>query len=163
MSAHGNAENSASEARPVSRSEVLLTPDSAPLEPLGRRLPPTFRSLRHRNYRLYFFGQLISLLGSWVQTTALMWLTYELTLQSTWVGWVSAAQIVPTFLFGLWGGMLADRWPKRTLILATQSAYTLLALLLAGLVFAGAVEPWQLLVISVFNGVVQAIDLPARL
>src|SRR5207249_3845212 len=92
-----------------------------------------------------------------------MWLTYELTSQYKWVALVSAAQILPTFLLGAWGGALADRWPKRTLILVTQAAYTVLALLLAGLVFAGAVEPWQLLVISVLNGVVQAVDLPARL
>src|SRR5438067_3593335 len=90
------------------------------------RLPTTFRSLAHRNYRLYFFGQLISLFGSWVQTTALMWLTYQLTGESTWVSLVSAAQILPTFLFGAWGGALADRWPKRWLILVTQSAYTAL-------------------------------------
>jgi MFS family permease len=126
-------------------------------------LASTFRSLRHRNYRLYFFGQLISLLGTWMQTTALMWLAFELTAQSTWVAMVAAAQIVPTFLLGAWGGSLADLWPKRSLIFVTQSAFLLLALLLAGLVLAGAVTPWQLVAVTAAAGLVQAVDLPARL
>src|SRR5438105_3609973 len=79
-------------------------------------LAATFRSLRHRNYRLYFFGQLVSLVGTWMQTTALIWLAFDLTGESKWPAWVSAAQIVPTLFLGLWGGTLADRWPKRTLI-----------------------------------------------
>src|SRR2546429_3487578 len=92
------------------------------------RQPPTgfagtFRSLRHRNYRLYFFGQLISLTGSWVQTTALMWLVYELTQQSMWAALIAAAQVLPTFLLGAWGGALADRWPKRHLIFLTQAGF----------------------------------------
>src|SRR5258708_4891128 len=109
--------------------------------PRGRRLSAglagTFRSLRHRNYRLYFFGQLISLTGSWVQTTALMWLVYELTLQSMWSALIAAAQVLPTFLLGAWGGALADSWPKRHLIFITQAAFLFFALLLAGLVLAG--------------------------
>src|SRR6266478_8612809 len=79
-------------------------------------LAQTFRSLRHRSYRLYFFGQLISLIGSWIQTTALTWLAYDLTQQSTWAALVTAAQILPTFVLGAWGGALADHWPKRMLI-----------------------------------------------
>lgn len=140
-------------------------PDSGPRFPeeSARTWPATFRSLRHRNYRRYFFGQLVSLLGSWVQATALMWLTYVLTSESKWVALVSAAQILPTFLFGAWGGALADHWPKRVLILLTQFAYTLLAFALAGLVFFGAAGPWQLLLIAILNGLVQAVDLPARL
>src|SRR5437870_3695466 len=104
-------------------------------------LAATFRSLRHRNYRLYFFGQLISLVGTWMQTTALNWLAFDLTGESKWPAWISAAQIVPTFFFGLWGGTLADRWPKRSLIIATQSGFLLLALLLAGLTFGNIVTP----------------------
>jgi MFS family permease len=124
---------------------------------------PTFRALRHRNYRLYFFGQLISLTGSWVQTAALMWLAYALTGQSQWPSLVLAAQVLPTFLFGAWAGSLADRWPRRSLIFATQAALLLLAVLLGVQVLAGRVTPWYLLAVSAACGVVNAVDLPARL
>src|SRR6266849_7124323 len=123
----------------------------------------TFRSLRHRNYRLYFFGQLISLMGTWMQNTALSWLAYEITGQSKWPAFISAAQILPTFLLGPWGGALADRWPKRPLIFWMQAAFLVLALLLAWLVLHGAVQPWQLLLVTAATGLVTAIDLPARL
>src|SRR4051794_10029416 len=84
--------------------------------------PPsgTFSALRHRNYRLYFFGQFVSISGSWLQATALSWLAFERTGMSSWAGAMSAAQILPTFLLGAWGGSLADRWPKRPIIFATQ-------------------------------------------
>jgi MFS family permease len=131
--------------------------------PTAGRFGATFRSLRHRNYRLYFFGQLISHLGSWIQTTALTWLAFALTQQSKWVAVIAAAQILPAFILGAWGGALADRWPKRTLLLYTQSTFLVLALVLAGLVFGGAVTAWQLLAIAVLNGLVLAVDLPARL
>lgn len=131
--------------------------------PRWRGLSHTFRSLQHRNYRLFFFGQLVSLLGSWVQTTALTWLAYDLTQRSAWAAAVAAAQILPTFVLGAWGGALADRWPKRRLIFWTQSAFTILAFLLAGLTLSGQATPWALLIVSIANGVVQAIDLPARL
>src|SRR6266852_1899051 len=113
MPANDTVENTSHEAAPVSSAPAapdLAAPAATPQN--ARTLPATFRSLRHRNYRLYFFGQLISLLGLWVQMTALMWLTHELTGQSKWVALVSAAQIVPTFLLGAWGGALADRWSK---------------------------------------------------
>src|SRR5881296_1706337 len=95
------------------------------LQPLASRpyrgLAVTFRSLRHRNYRLYFFGQLVSLIGTWMQTTAVTWLAYDLTQQSSWSALVGAATIFPTFVLGAWGGVLADRWSKRSLIFVTQS------------------------------------------
>jgi MFS family permease len=122
-----------------------------------------FRALRHRNYRLYFLGQLVSVTGSWVQTTALMWLAYQLTRQSQWPALISTAQILPTFLLGAWGGALADRVSKRALIFTTQTALLLLAVVLGGLVLAGHVTPWQLFVIALAAGLVNAIDLPARL
>jgi MFS family permease len=122
-----------------------------------------FRALRHRNYRLYFLGQLVSVVGSWVQTTALMWLAYRLTGRSQWPALIATAQILPTFFLGAWGGALADRVAKRTLIFTTQAALLALAVLLGGLVLAGHVTPWQLLAISLAAGVVNALDLPARL
>jgi MFS family permease len=128
-----------------------------------RGLSTTFRSLRHRNYRLYFFGQLISLTGTWMQSTAVSWLAFTLTHESKWTALIMVAQILPTFLFGAWGGVLADRVPKRTVIFCTQSAFLLLALLLAALGYAGLISAWQLVVVTAAGGVVQALDLPSRL
>jgi MFS family permease len=122
-----------------------------------------FRALRHRNYRLYFFGQLVSLTGSWVQTTALMWLAYELTKQSRWPALISAVQVLPTVGLGLLGGHVADRWSRRSLIFSTQAALLGLAVLLGVLVLYSRVTPWHLLAVSLACGVVNAIDLPARL
>jgi MFS family permease len=149
-----------SESHPDLQAEAL-TKVATP-RPYGG-LAATFRSLRHRNYRLYFFGQLVSLTGTWMQNAALVWLAYRLTGESKWAALVSAAQILPTFFFGAWGGALADRWPKRSLIFSTQSAFLLLALVLAALTFLGIITPWQLLLVTLVNGLVQAIDLPARL
>src|SRR5260370_3357496 len=129
----------------------------------GRGLATTFRSVRHRNYRLYFFGQLVSLMGTWMQSTAVSWLAFALTHESKWTALILVAQILPTFFFGGLGGILADRVPKRTLIFCTQSAFLLLALLLAGLGYAGVITPWKLVIITAFSGLVQALDLPALL
>jgi MFS family permease len=123
----------------------------------------TFRSLRHRNYLLYFSGQLVSLVGTWMQTTVLSWLAYAITHESKWPALITAAQILPTFLLGPWGGHLADRWPKRPLIFWMQTAFLILALVLAWMVLGGAVQPWQLLAVTAATGLVTAIDLPARL
>jgi MFS family permease len=123
----------------------------------------TFRSLRHRNYLLYFSGQLVSLVGTWMQTTVLSWLAYAITNESKWPALITAAQILPTFLLGPWGGHLADRWPKRPLIFWMQTAFLILALVLAWMVLGGAVQPWQLLAVTAATGLVTAIDLPARL
>jgi MFS family permease len=148
------------EATPSIQAETTLAPPQA-LKNGG--LAATFRSLRHRNYRLYFFGQMISLVGTWMQTTVVLWLAFDLEKQPKWPPLVAAAGILPTFLFGAWGGSLADRWPKRPLIFRTQTAFAALAFLLAGLVWFRAVTPWQLFVISAVTGLVTAIDLPARL
>ncbi len=86
-----------------------------------RRPNRTFRAFRHRNYRLYFIGQLISLTGSWIQTTALTWLAWDRTDQALWAGLIVASQVLPTLLLGTWGGALADRMAKRPLIMATQA------------------------------------------
>jgi predicted MFS family arabinose efflux permease len=132
-------------------------------QPLASRLPNTFRALRHRNYRLYFFGQLISFLGSFVQSTALQWVVYEMTKESTWTALVTVAPALPAFFLGTLGGTLADRWPKRHLIFWTQAGFLLLALVLAALVASGQARPWHLLLIQVGNGFIMALDLPARL
>ena len=146
-------------------SSQELTPVDKPSRSTGRSISAlsTFRSLRHRNYRLYFFGQLVSLVGTWMQTTALSWLAFEISGESKWPAFITAAQILPTFLLGPWGGALADRWPKRPLIFWMQTAFLILALVLAWLVLGGAAQPWQLLIVTAATGLVTAIDLPARL
>src|SRR6185312_10208628 len=112
------------------------------IAPLSSRLPrpsrrwrtDTFRALRHRNYRLYFCGQFISVTGSWAQSAALTWLAYALTKESSWPALVGAMQVLPTFVLGAWGGSLADHWPKRPLIFFSQATLLLLAIVLGGLV-----------------------------
>lgn len=156
---------------PLDRStlaaDALLEGDAAgpdlPVLSRPSRLPLTFRSLRHRNYRLYFFGQIVSLTGTWMQTQALMVLVYQITGQSSWTSWINAAQIMPGFLLGAWTGSIADRWPKRSLIFCTQAALALLAVALAVLLQVEAPQPWHLLLVSAAAGVVVAVDLPARL
>jgi MFS family permease len=123
----------------------------------------TFSALRHRNYRLYFCGQFVSVTGSWAQSAALTWLAYDVTKESSWPALVGAMQVLPTFLLGAWGGSLADRWPKRPLIFFSQATLLLLALLLGALVLMGQVTPWHLLAVATAAGIVNAIDLPARL
>src|SRR5436190_11359175 len=86
----------------------------------GRGWLATFRALRHRNYRLFFVGQFVSLIGSWVQVAAIMWLAFHLTGTSRWPAIVAAAQMAPAFLLGAWGGVLAERRPRRRLVFQTQ-------------------------------------------
>jgi Transmembrane secretion effector len=100
----------------------------------------TFRSWRHRNYRLYFIGQTISLVGSWMQSTAVMWLAYDLTRESKWPAFLMAAMIGPTVFLGAWSGSLADRCHKHTLIVRTQAAFLVSASILSALYFAGVVH-----------------------
>ena len=123
----------------------------------------TFRSLRHPNYRRYFFGQIISFTGSWMQNAALMWLMFDRTGDLRWPSYLLVAQVGPTVLLGTWGGHLADRWPKRKLVIRTQAAFLVNAILLALLVGTGLALPLIILGLQVVTGVVQAIDLPARL
>src|SRR6478752_6590779 len=123
----------------------------------------TFRSLRHPNYRLYFVGQLLSLIGSWTQITALVWLAHEQTHEAKWPAFLFAVQIGPTFLLGPWGGALADRVSMRALIVRTQSAFLTCALILLGLYLAGQLTVGAMLAVMFAHGIVQAIDLPSRL
>jgi predicted MFS family arabinose efflux permease len=123
----------------------------------------TFRSLRHPNYRLYFVGQLVSLVGSWTQITTLTWLAYKETGEAKWPAFLAAVQIGPTFLLGPWGGALADKVPRRGLIVRTQAAFLTCALILLGLHLAGQLTVGAMLAVMFAHGMVQAIDLPARL
>jgi Na+/melibiose symporter-like transporter len=126
-------------------------------------LSTTFRSLRHRDYRLYFVGQIVSFTGSWMQNAALMWFVFDRTGNPIWPPLLLVAQVGPTLLLGTWGGNLADRTPKRRLILRTQTAFLLNAGVLTALVGVGAAVPGAILALQLLNGVIQAVDLPARL
>ncbi|HEY2300228.1 MAG TPA: MFS transporter [Jatrophihabitans sp.] len=115
-----------------------------------------------RNYRLYAGGQLVSLTGTWMQRVAQDWLVLELTNSGTALGIVTALQFGPSLVLGLWGGMLADRGNKRRLLLATQTALALVAVLLGILTVTGAVAYWHVLVLATALGLISAIDSPIR-
>ena len=123
----------------------------------------TFASLQVPDYRKYFFGQVISLTGTWMQSTALLWLAYAQTRDPLWPAAMLVAQTVPTILLGAYTGALADRLPKRKLVVATQMAYLTSAGILALLVASGHAVPGVLLAAQLVNGTIQAVDLPARL
>lgn len=123
----------------------------------------TFAALRYRNYRLWFTGQLVSLFGSWMQITAQGFLVYQLTNSPAYLGYVGFASGVPAWLFTLYGGVIADRISRRTLLLVTQTAMMLLAFILAGLVFAGVVQPWHIIALAFLLGIANAFEGPARL
>jgi MFS family permease len=121
-----------------------------------------FRSLAVANYRRYFIGQVISLSGNWMQIVAEMWLVLRLTNSSFAVGLTAALQFVPMLLAGAWGGLLADRVSKRSLLLITQTLMALPALTLWALTASGDVEPWMVYALVFARGSVNAVDNPAR-
>ncbi len=127
-----------------------------------RQLVRTFSALRHRNYRLFFAGQLISLTGTWMQQMALAWLVYQLTNSALLLGIIGGIGSLPMALFSLLGGVVADRVNKRRILLLTQSVMMLLAFLLAGLTGAGWIRAWQVAVLAALSGTTMAFDMPAR-
>jgi len=121
-----------------------------------------FPALKSRNYRLYFFGQLISLIGTWLQIVAQGWLVLKLTNSAFLIGLVAAVATLPTLLFSLFGGILVDRLPKRKILLFTQSASMILAFILGILTVINIINIWEILFLAFLLGVVTAIDTPAR-
>jgi len=126
------------------------------------RFRATVRALRHRNFRLFFFGQIISLVGTWMQTVALSWLVYRLTGSSALLGSVNFASQIPVFLLSPAGGLVADRHNRHRVVIATQSASMLLAFALAGLTLFNIMKVWEIFVLSALLGIVNAFDIPAR-
>ena len=120
------------------------------------------RAFRHRNYQLFFGGQLISLTGTWMQAVAESWLIYRLTGSSTLLGATSFVTLVPVFLFATIGGTVADRRHRHHIILTTQTAAMLLTFVLAALTLSGRVQVWHVFVLATCLGVVNAFDIPAR-
>lgn len=121
-----------------------------------------FPALRHRNFRLFYAGFVISLLGSWMQRVALSWLVLDLTDSAFYVGLVDAAGMLPVLLFTLWAGVLADRFPRRSVVLITQSGAMAFSFTLAVLVAANAITVWYVLVLATLLGLSNAFDIPAR-
>jgi MFS family permease len=128
----------------------------------GFGLLRTFAALQHRNYRLFFFGQLVSLIGTWMQNVAQAWLVYRLTNSPFKLGVVSFCSGVPVLAFSLWAGVVADRMPKRRLLLTTQTVMMTLAFILAADMFLGTIQWWHVAILAFMLGTANAFDAPAR-
>ena len=126
----------------------------------ARGLQRALTSFRHRNYRLYWSGQAISLLGTWMQNIGQAWLVLALTHSAWQLGMVGALQALPILLFSLLGGVFADRWPKRSVLLATQIAATLQALLLWILIVTGTLQLWHLYILALLLGLTNSLGRP---
>ncbi len=122
----------------------------------------TFRSLSQPNFRLYFFGQLVSVTGTWMQSLALAWLMWRLTHDPRMLGLIDAARLSPIFLFALIGGNVADKFDRRRILLITQSLALLQASTLAYLTITGLVTPWQAIALAFCMGTINSFELPAR-
>jgi MFS family permease len=122
----------------------------------------TFIALRHRNFRLFWFGQLISLIGTWMQSIGQAWLVLQLTHSAWLLGVVGALQFLPVMLLSLFGGVLADRLPKRRVLLFTQSFAMLQAAILWMLVASGHIQIWEVLVLASLLGLTNSLDMPTR-
>lgn len=122
----------------------------------------TFRALRHRNYRLFFWGQLVSLTGTWMQQTAMSWFVYQITNSKFLLGVVAAVGSAPMVLSSVWGGTLADLYPKRSILVATQSAQMICAFVLAAGVWLGFASTGFIIAVAALNGIAMGFDMPAR-
>jgi MFS family permease len=134
----------------------------AAMLPSRSRFHDTIRSLKHRNFQLFFGGQLISLVGTWMQTIAQSWLVYRMTGSSLLLGFVGFAGQIPVFWFAPLGGLVADRLNRRKIVIATQTASMMLAFFLAFLTLAKRVTVWEVIVLASLMGIVNAFDIPTR-
>jgi MFS family permease len=120
------------------------------------------RAFQHRNYRLFFGGQLVSLVGTWMQQVAQAWLVLELTSDPLILGLTTALAFLPVLILGLFGGLIADALPKRRTLIGTQTVQMILAFVLFGLVVTDSVQVWQILVLATVLGITNAVDMPTR-
>jgi MFS family permease len=120
------------------------------------------RALHHKNYRLFFGGQSISLIGTWMQQIAMSWLVYRLTNSALLLGVVGFSSQIPVFLLASIAGVYADRWNRHRMLVVTQTLSMIQALTLAFLALAGAIQVWQIIVLSIAIGVINAFDMPTR-
>lgn len=128
----------------------------------GAKLTSTFRALKHRNYRLFFFGQIVSLSGTWMQSVAQSWLVYRLTGSVALLGLIGFAGQFPIFLLTAFGGAIADKYDRRKILIFTQTAAMTTAGVLAWLTLFGIIEVWHLFVLATVSGIFNAFDIPAR-
>jgi MFS family permease len=150
-----------SESRvPIQENGAVAHTEVAPER--GSRWQVAGRALRHRNFQLFFSGQLVSLIGTWMQSVAQSWLVYRLTGSALLLGSVGFASQVPVFLFAPLGGIAADRFNRRQIVIATQTAAMLLAAILAALTLFHKVQVWHVFVLASLLGVVNAFDIPGR-
>ena len=136
--------------RIVTRIEIVL------------KLPATLRALQYRNFQLFFAGQLISLCGTWMQNLAQAWLVYRITGSLVLLGGIGFTGQIPLFLLSPIAGIVADRYSRRRVVIATQTASMLLAFVLAALTLTNTVQVWHIFVLSALLGVVNSFDIPAR-
>ncbi len=129
---------------------------------IGGGWQETFAALKYYNYRLWFIGQIVSLVGTWMQSTAQGYLIYQITGSPAYLGLVGFAGGLPAILFTLFGGVVADRIPRRRLLVITQVAMMILAFILAALTFSGLVKPWHIVILAFLLGIANAFDAPAR-
>lgn len=154
----------------VEKSVIAGSRGEAPIierqisEPVPARfsMARTFAALKYPNYRLWFVGQLASLVGTWMQTTAQGYLVYELTKSPAYLGYVGFAGGIPSWIFMLYGGVISDRVSRRALMVITQTSMMVLAFILAALAFAQVVQPWHIIALAFGLGVANAFDAPAR-
>ncbi|MCJ7778280.1 MAG: MFS transporter [Sedimentisphaerales bacterium] len=128
----------------------------------GTKLPSVLRALRHKNYQLFFGGQLISLIGTWMQSVAQSWLVYKLTGSAVMLGFVGFSGQIPVFLLASIGGAFADRHRRHRILIVTQTTAMLLAFVLAALTLTNRVQVWHVFVIASLLGVTNALDMPTR-
>jgi MFS family permease len=121
-----------------------------------------FSSLAHRNYKLWFQGQMVSLAGTWMQNTAQAYLAFELTKSPAFLGYVAFANGAPTWIFMLYGGTLVDRYSRRTILIWTQLVMMILAIIMALLTWFQVIEPWHILLLTALLGAANSFDAPAR-
>ncbi len=122
----------------------------------------TMAALRYPNFRLYFIGQLVSLSGTWMQIVAQGWLVFNLTREELWLGVVACAAGVPSLILSPFAGVLVDRFPRRNILIVSQTVQMILSLILAALTFAGVVQVWHIVALAFVLGITNAIDAPAR-
>jgi MFS family permease len=125
-------------------------------------LKRTFDSLRYRNYRLFFAGQIVSQTGSWMQRIAMGWFVLQITHSAFAVGVMAMASFLPFTLFGLFAGVIADRVAARTLVIGTQAAQCVFSAILAWIALAGIAQPWMLYTLGFAMGLVLVLDVPSR-
>ena len=138
------------------RSKPELKPEVKP------RVPKAFIAFQYRNYQLWFFGQLVSLAGTWMQSIAQGWLVYQISHSEFALGLVGFAGAIHILIITPFGGVVADRVPKRTLLVITQSAMMVLAFILSVLVFTNLVQVWHVILMAVLLGIANAFDAPTR-